>query len=57
MVGELVAALNVTYFGRIVCMGDYNSLSDAEMDGMGLVGGVVSGESLVSVVMDQDLVD
>ena len=57
MVGELVAALNVTYFGRIICMGDYNSLSDSEKDGMGLVGGVVSEDSLVSVVMDQGLVD
>ena len=56
-VGELIARLVTKYFGRIICMGDYNSLSDVEKDGMGLVGGVVSEESLVSVVMDQGLVD
>ena len=38
-------------------MGDYNSLSDVEMDGMGLSGGVAIVESLVSVVMSQGLVD
>ena len=38
-------------------MGDFNSLADVDNDGMGLVNGVVSEESLVSAVLDQGLVD
>ena len=45
------------YHGRIICMADYSSLSDAEKDGMGFVGGVVSGDSLVSAVLDRGVVD
>ena len=40
------------YRGRIVCMGDFNSLADVDNDGMGLVNGVVSEESLVSAALD-----
>ena len=52
-----MAELDDKYRGRIVCMGDFNSLADVDNDGMGLVNGVVSEESLVSAVLDQGLVD
>ena len=57
MVGRVVSELDEKYGGRIVCMGDLNSLADVDNDGMGLVNGIVSEESLVSTVLDQGLVD
>ena len=45
------------YSGRVLGIGDLNSLADADMDGMGLVGGVVSEDSLVSVMLGAGLVD
>ena len=53
MVGKVVSELDEKYEGRIICMGDFNSLSEVDSDGMGLVNGVVSEESLVSIVLDQ----
>ena len=57
MVGRVVSGLDEKYAGRIVCMGDFNSLADVDNDGMGLINGVVSEENLVSIVLDQGLVD
>ena len=57
MVGRAVSGLDEKYAGRIICVGDFNSLADVDNDGMGLINGVVSEESLVSKVLDQGLVD
>jgi len=57
MMGRVVAGLDEKYRGRIVCMGDFNSLADVDSDGMGLINGIVSEESLVSPVLNQGLVD
>ena len=54
---KVVAELDDKYRGRIVCMGDFNSVADVDSDGMGLVNGIVSEESLVSAVLDPGLVD
>ena len=51
MVGRVVSGLDEKYAGRIVCLGDFNSLADVDNDGMGLINGVVSEESLVSIVL------
>ena len=40
MVGRVVADLDQRYDGRIICMGDFNSLADVSSDGMGLINGV-----------------
>ena len=56
-VGKAVKTGLDKYHGRVMCMGDLNSLGDVCLDGMGLVGGVVSEGSLVSVLQDSGLVD
>ena len=40
MVGRVVSDLDERYDGRIICMGDFNSLADVSSDGMGLINGV-----------------
>ena len=56
-VGRIVEDALVEYSGRVMCLGDYNSLADVDMDGMGLVGGVVVANSLVSTMLGLGLVD
>ena len=56
MVGRVVSELDEKYGGRILCMGDFNSLAEVSSDGMGLINGVVSEGSLVSIVLDQGLI-
>ena len=34
-VGRIVEEAVVEYSGRVLCMGDFNSLSDVDKDGMG----------------------
>ena len=40
-----MAELDDKYRGRIVCMGDFNSLADVDNDGMGLIVLVLTGAS------------
>ena len=56
-VGRIVEDGLVEYSGRVLCMGDFNSLADVDKDGMGLVGGVVVDNSLVSTMLGLGLVD
>ena len=56
-VGRIIEDALVEYSGRVMCMGDYNSLADVDMDGMGLVGGVVVANSLVSTMLGLGLID
>ena len=56
-VGRTVEDALVEYSGRVLCMGDFNSLADVDKDGMGLVGGVVVENSFVSTMLGLGLVD